>query len=597
VFRDNYDLVYRVCYSKLRDPYDAEDAAQEVFFRAAKLSIPLREDPRPWLVQAAKTICIDEYRRRGKRWTELVEVDPGQTMEREDPERYVIDKLQIREMLACLTGSERKVVEEKWLQDRTHSQAGSTLGLSAGTTKVLLSRARRRLAAFMEGQGLGSVGLLAFGLRDRIRTLLRSAPEAAGLTNAATLGVTVTLVGAVSLFAGSELPAGTASRPHQASPAALAIASPSGPTSGFANAGAAQPARAWRQPSSPGWSPISLLPTRHAARPQDAAFTDIETSPNYPSDRTIYALGTDTSCQEIACAALFASSDMGATWTTLSARGLTSTELLLPRQVYSLGRGRLYAFGTNGLQESMDGGQSFTTAIPDLPGYAAVAPEGSPAIIDIGNSLGWMIAENNVPSRAVTFPPGATANGGPVFAESEGGSYVAYQPVHQQSLPGRPQSAVLACGSSACTWEAQLPWSWSTALRISPLFSTDQTLVAESAEVAISRDAGRTFQILPKTRLGALQALELLAHAGSLRMVGTFGPILDSAGTVGYSDDLGGTWERASLPPEVRSIEFIRWVGGDRIIAAAAISDIGRESEFICSADAGVTWRSCSAPG
>src|SRR5207245_4596329 len=124
-----YPLVHRVCLARLGDHFDAEDAAQEVFLRATRHQGKLGDDPRPWLVQTAKTVCIDEYRRRSRRAVSLETACPAGLVGTDDPERQVVGKVVLDEVLSCLTAAERKVVTEKWLLDRSHREAGCNLGV------------------------------------------------------------------------------------------------------------------------------------------------------------------------------------------------------------------------------------------------------------------------------------------------------------------------------------------------------------------------------------------------------------------------------------------------------------------------------------
>ena len=59
-------LVFRIAYSVLRNPQDAEDAAQETFLRALRYGRRLRqvEDARRWLARVAWRVALDRRRRQ-----------------------------------------------------------------------------------------------------------------------------------------------------------------------------------------------------------------------------------------------------------------------------------------------------------------------------------------------------------------------------------------------------------------------------------------------------------------------------------------------------------------------------------------------------
>src|SRR3954470_13687511 len=70
-FRDaalpHLDDVYTLARYLLRDPADAEDAAQECYLRAFRHFETFRGGPaKPWLLAILRNVCRAEYTRRGK---------------------------------------------------------------------------------------------------------------------------------------------------------------------------------------------------------------------------------------------------------------------------------------------------------------------------------------------------------------------------------------------------------------------------------------------------------------------------------------------------------------------------------------------------
>ena len=61
----HYDKIYKYCYSMLRNVEDAEDAVQEVFFKAIKSgSLTSIENPNAWLYKIAYFHCINKLKRK-----------------------------------------------------------------------------------------------------------------------------------------------------------------------------------------------------------------------------------------------------------------------------------------------------------------------------------------------------------------------------------------------------------------------------------------------------------------------------------------------------------------------------------------------------
>jgi len=63
---DYAPVVLGLCIAHTRNFHDAEDIAQEVFLRAhARLdTLRDRSSARAWLIQIARRMCVDHYRRR-----------------------------------------------------------------------------------------------------------------------------------------------------------------------------------------------------------------------------------------------------------------------------------------------------------------------------------------------------------------------------------------------------------------------------------------------------------------------------------------------------------------------------------------------------
>ena len=64
IYRRQIDAVYRVCFAYMKNPADAEDAAQETFFRLIR-SGPVfenEEHEKAWLIRTASNVCKNALR-------------------------------------------------------------------------------------------------------------------------------------------------------------------------------------------------------------------------------------------------------------------------------------------------------------------------------------------------------------------------------------------------------------------------------------------------------------------------------------------------------------------------------------------------------
>ncbi len=144
--------VYNLCYRMLGNAGDAEDAAQESFFRAYKAL--KRYDPQrkfsTWLLSIASNYCIDQYRRRRSTDTPLDEL-PGGEMVDDEPgvESAVVtgeQGKQLHNLLGTLAPKDRAAIVMYYWHDHSYEEIAGALSLSVSAVKSRLHRARRELA-------------------------------------------------------------------------------------------------------------------------------------------------------------------------------------------------------------------------------------------------------------------------------------------------------------------------------------------------------------------------------------------------------------------------------------------------------------------
>lgn len=151
--------VYNLTYRMLGDPQEAEDAAQEVFFRAyRKLD---SYDPgrkfSTWLLSIASHYCIDRLRRRRLTWHSIDDENlPQDVMMSQEPgpERHALQneqEAQVQELLSTLSPDYRTVVVLHYWYDLSYEEIAETTGSTVSAVKSRLFRARRMLAKQLQG--------------------------------------------------------------------------------------------------------------------------------------------------------------------------------------------------------------------------------------------------------------------------------------------------------------------------------------------------------------------------------------------------------------------------------------------------------------
>jgi RNA polymerase sigma-70 factor (ECF subfamily) len=135
--------------------HDAEECVQDAFVRA--LGALRRNDAeialRPWLHAIVRNRCLDQLR-KPHRTTDL---EPMQAV-LADHGPGPVSMIASRQKLDAVVGGmealperQRRALVMHELEDRSHSQIGRALGVSAGASKALVCRARQGVAAALGG--------------------------------------------------------------------------------------------------------------------------------------------------------------------------------------------------------------------------------------------------------------------------------------------------------------------------------------------------------------------------------------------------------------------------------------------------------------
>lgn len=154
--------VYNLCYRMLGDPQEAEDAAQESFWRAYQAL--KRYDPQrsfiTWLLSITAHYCIDQQRRR--RLPQVpVELLPEESVpdHSPNPEKAAFSAFEeqhLHKLLAALPEQDRAALILRYWHDYSDEEIGRMLNLSVSAVKSRLFRARKQLALNWQASGYDS---------------------------------------------------------------------------------------------------------------------------------------------------------------------------------------------------------------------------------------------------------------------------------------------------------------------------------------------------------------------------------------------------------------------------------------------------------
>jgi RNA polymerase sigma-70 factor (ECF subfamily) len=206
LFEAHGRMVYGICRLILRDPVEAEDAAQQTFLSAYRGLLAGQEprEPSAWLGTIARNECRGRLRSRSTEPLALVSEPSGDETQREVSRHAEIDALS--SALAELPPQQRDAIVLREFYGLSYAEVASALGISGAAVESLIFRSRRRLQAELKPLR-AALGVLA--LPPTLRESLDQALPGFGGAGAGTgVGVAaLTKLGTTS--AAAKLAAGT----------------------------------------------------------------------------------------------------------------------------------------------------------------------------------------------------------------------------------------------------------------------------------------------------------------------------------------------------------------------------------------------------
>ncbi len=155
LIRENQNKIYAVCLNMLKNPHDAQDAAQETFFKAYKTAALFKGLSRveTWLTKIAVNTCLDMLRSRKP----TVDIDEAYDVAAGETTESIADKnakvRAVRQALARLPDDMRTVIVLRDIEGLSYEDAAAALKLNLGTFRSRLSRAREKLKKILLENG------------------------------------------------------------------------------------------------------------------------------------------------------------------------------------------------------------------------------------------------------------------------------------------------------------------------------------------------------------------------------------------------------------------------------------------------------------
>ena len=138
------DTVYRVAFSMLKNPHDADDVTQDVFLKlyTARVEFQSEDHVKNWLIKVTVNACRNVFRMPWRRVEDIEEY--AQTLGFETPEQS--------DLFLAVNSLEQKyriAVHLYYFEGYSVKEIGEILGVSENTVSTRLARARGKLKAIL----------------------------------------------------------------------------------------------------------------------------------------------------------------------------------------------------------------------------------------------------------------------------------------------------------------------------------------------------------------------------------------------------------------------------------------------------------------
>lgn len=174
------DEVRGVALARLRDPHAADDVVQEAFLRAWTRLHQLDDPARfgAWVKTIAARVAIDQL--RSQRPTSALDAAPEQVIDLTPLEDHVVEReaaAVLHSHLAELRDADRTALWQRDALGTPVAELADHLGMTAGSVRVLLTRARAKVREGYSGL-VAPLALLPGRLRGRLAGLGEALPVA-----------------------------------------------------------------------------------------------------------------------------------------------------------------------------------------------------------------------------------------------------------------------------------------------------------------------------------------------------------------------------------------------------------------------------------
>jgi RNA polymerase sigma-70 factor, ECF subfamily len=159
IYRTYCEFVHRICLRMLRDPAEADDAAQDVFVCVFRKISTFRGESAfsSWLYRLTTNSVLMRFRKKKHTWISLEERGDDDGASYSEIEAVdlnlsgVLDRIDLQSAIAVLPNGYKTAFVLHDIQGYDHREIAKMFGYSTGNSKSQLHKARLRLKSLLYG--------------------------------------------------------------------------------------------------------------------------------------------------------------------------------------------------------------------------------------------------------------------------------------------------------------------------------------------------------------------------------------------------------------------------------------------------------------
>lgn len=150
IFRDYYQLIYRVAFSQVKNHADAEDITQEVFLKIIRHDMRYQsmEHERAWIVRVTINLCRDLLKSKWHKTS--VSMEEVSEVQRGSCENFTEIQDDMMWEVLQLPEKYRNCLYLFYYEDYSIKEIAQSLEMPENTVKTNLKRGRQALKEFLE---------------------------------------------------------------------------------------------------------------------------------------------------------------------------------------------------------------------------------------------------------------------------------------------------------------------------------------------------------------------------------------------------------------------------------------------------------------